>query len=136
MEDADVQDEAMLKLREIYGNDIPEPLDILVPRWDLDPLYMGSYSNWPLGQLDQHHWNLRQPIGSNKVFFAGESNSREYFGYVQGAWEDGKETAVKVANCLKGTSCPSSLVYEDITTCTQAGTLLKRKARGGVPKYV
>lgn len=130
MKDSDVQYEAMLKLREIYGDEIPEPLDILVPRWNQDPLYMGSYSNWPLGQLDEHHWNLRQPIGNNKVFFTGEANSREMFGYVQGAWEDGKQTAEKVANCVKGAGCPSSLVYEDITTCTQAGSLnAKRNAR-------
>jgi polyamine oxidase len=129
MEDADVIDEAMIKLREIYGDDIPEPLDILVPRWDQDPLFMGSYSNWPLGQLDQHHWNLKQPVGNNKVWFTGESNSREMFGYVQGAWEDGKETAVKVAGCLTGVNCPSSLVYEDIKTCTQASELELRKAK-------
>lgn len=129
MSDKDVADEAMLKLREIYGPDVPEPLDILVPRWNLDPLFMGSYSNWPLGQLDQHHWNLRQPVGKNKeVFFTGESNSREMFGYVQGAWEDGKETATRVANCLKGVSCPLTLVYEDIKTCMEAGSVVKRFA--------
>lgn len=127
MPDEDVRAEAMLKLREIYGADVPEPLDILVPRWDLDPLYMGSYSNWPLGQLDQHHWNLRQPVGKRKeVFFTGESNSREMFGYVQGAWEDGKETAGRVAGCLTGAECPSSLVYETIKTCVEAGSVVKR----------
>ncbi|KAM0715524.1 hypothetical protein Q7P37_009022 [Cladosporium fusiforme] len=127
MADKDVQAEAMMKLREIYGPDIPEPLDILVPRWNLDPLFMGSYSNWPLGQLDQHHWNLRQPVGQSKeVFFTGESNSKEMFGYVQGAWEDGKDTAGRVAGCLTGSSCPNSLVYETIKTCIEAGSLEKR----------
>jgi hypothetical protein len=63
------------------------------------------------------------------VWFTGESNSREMFGYVQGAWEDGKETAVKVAGCLTGANCPSSLVYEDIKTCTQASELELRKAK-------
>jgi hypothetical protein len=48
---------------------------------------------------------------------------------VQGAWEDGKETAVKVAGCLTGAICPSSLVYEDIKTCTQASELELRKAK-------
>lgn len=127
LEDKDVQDEAMIKLREIYGNDIPEPLDILVPRWDQDPLFMGSYSNWPLGELDQHHWNLKQPVGGNKVYFTGESNSREMFGYVQGAWEDGKETAVRLAGCLKGTHCPASFVYDEIKTCQQAKALEQRR---------
>lgn len=127
MSDKDVKDEIMLKLREIYGKDIPEPLDIVVPRWDLDPLFMGSYSNWPLGQLEQHHSNLKQPVGGNKVYFTGESNSREYFGYVQGAWEDGKQTAEQLAGCLKGTNCPQNFVFNEIKTCPQVAALEQRR---------
>jgi polyamine oxidase len=128
MSDEDVQAEAMVKLREIHGNDIPEPLDILVPRWDLDPLFMGAYSNWPIGQLNEHHWNLQQPIGKHKeVFFTGDANSREMFGYVQGAWEDGKETATRLAGCLTGDDCSSTLIYESIQTCISAGSMLKRE---------
>jgi len=46
-----------------------------------------------------------------------------------GAWEDGKQTAVKVAGCFTGADCPSSLVYEDIKTCTQASELELRRAK-------
>ncbi|KAJ1323738.1 polyamine oxidase [Microdochium nivale] len=127
MTDKDVQDEAMIKLREMYGADIPDPLDIVVPRWDLDPLFMGSYSNWPLGQLEQHHSNLRQPVDGNKVYFTGESNSREMFGYVQGAWEDGKQTAARLAGCLKGTDCPPNDIYREIKTCPQVVALEQRR---------
>jgi polyamine oxidase len=126
MSDKDIKDELMFKLKEMYGNDIPEPLDIVVPRWDHDPLYRGSYSNWPLGELDQHHSNLRQPIGNNTVFFTGEAYSKELFGYVQGAWEDGKDTAATIASCIKGSGCPEAFAYEDIQICPQTSTVLKR----------
>jgi polyamine oxidase len=126
MRDEDIQDELMLKLREMYGESIPDPLDMTVPRWDSDPLFRGSYSNWPLGELDQHHDNLRQPIGNNTVHFAGEAYSKELFGYVQGAWEGGKEVGTTVANCIKGIDCPTALAYQSIQTCPQKGTVLKR----------
>jgi len=111
----------------MYGDDIPEPLDILIPRWDQDPLFRGSYSNWPLGELDQNHDNLRQPVGENKVFFTGEAYSKEMFGYVQGAWEEGKQTGAKIASCLKGNGCPNGFAFESIKTCSQQQTSLKRR---------
>lgn len=126
MTDSDIQDELMFKLQEMYGEDIPKPLDILVPRWDHDPLYRGSYSNWPLGELDQHHSNLRQPLGNNTVLFTGEAYSKLLFGYVQGAWEDGKITATTISNCMKGLECSPGFAYEDISTCSQTSTILKR----------
>lgn len=127
MTNDDIKDELMFKLKEMYGNDIPEPLDMVVPRWDHDPLYLGSYSNWPLGELDQHHSNLRQPLGNNTVMFTGEAYSKLLFGYVQGAWEDGKDTAATIASCMKGGECPAGFAYEDIETCPQTSTVLKRR---------
>jgi polyamine oxidase len=139
LSDEEVQAETMGVLREIYGASIPEPVDILVPRWTLDPLYRGSYSNWPLGALDEHHANLGQPItqgGKAWLHFTGEAMSDEYFGYVQGGWDQGLKTATAVASCLKG-QCPSAEVYTALTTCEQSLTTIDRRAarrRGGTPK--
>lgn len=127
--DEEIQGEVMNVLREMYGEDIPDPDDILIPRWTLDPLYRGSYSNWPIGALDQHHENLRKPVGSGRLHFTGEAMSEEAFGYVQGAWLEGNFTAVTVANCINGVECPEVEVYEALTTCDQAETALTR--RGG-----
>lgn len=126
MTNDDVKAESMFKLREMYGDGIPEPLDIVVPRWDQDPLFRGSYSNWPLGELDQHHSNLRQPVGDDKVFFTGEAYSKEMFGYVQGAWEEGKQTGHRIAKCIKEGGCGKAFAYESIQTCSQQSTILKR----------
>lgn len=137
LSDDEIKGEAFAVLQEMYGPDIPEPLDILVPRWTKDPLYRGSYSNWPLGALDEHHANLGQPVGngSSWIHFAGEATSTEMFGYVQGAWDQGIKTAGVIGECLAGQCAPVE-VFETLTTCSQTHTLLKRghQRRGGSPR--
>lgn len=120
--DEEIQASAMKVLREMFGDDIPDPDDIVVPRWNSDPLYRGSYSNWPLGVLDQHHENLRQPVGDGRIMFTGEAMSPDAFGYVQGAWTQGQETAQRIGQCLSGGDCPQAEVYETLKTCNQAAT--------------
>lgn len=139
LSDAQLQAEIMPVLREMYGADVPEPLDMLVPRWTLDPLYRGSYSNWPLGAMDEHHANLGQPIThqGNWLHFSGEAMSDEMFGYVQGAWDEGLNSAAAVAQCLKG-KCPDAEAFEALTTCAQVETDIKKRSikarRGGTPR--
>lgn len=122
--------EAMEKLREMYGADIPEPLDVLIPRWSADPLFRGSYSNWPLGVLEEHHHNLRTSLASGALHFTGEAMAEEAFGYVQGAWNEGQATAKKVATCLKKGKCAPETAFESINTCPQDGTVLAKRALG------
>ncbi|ORY47647.1 amine oxidase [Rhizoclosmatium globosum] len=43
--DKATQKEMMAVLRNMYGQDIPEPIAILVPRWNHDPLFRGTFSN-------------------------------------------------------------------------------------------
>lgn len=46
--DEDTLKEAMEVLRKIFGADIPDATDILVPRWWNNPFQRGSYSNYPV----------------------------------------------------------------------------------------
>lgn len=119
LSDDDIVEQAMVVLREMYGSSIPPPTSVVVPRWTLDPLYRGSYSNWPIGVLDQHHSNLRQPVGQDRVWFTGEAMSEEAFGYVQGAWNEGKATAQSVGSCLTAGECLGARVYPALKTCEQ-----------------
>lgn len=129
--DDEVKKEVYQILKEMYGNDIPKPTDILVPRWTLDPLYRGTYSNWPIGATDQHHDNLGAPVGSGNTWlhFSGEAMSAELFGYVQGAWDEGLNAATTVAACLGG-KCPTVDVFEAVTTCAQTATEFTRRDVG------
>lgn len=129
LSDSEIQAEVMKVLREVYGDDISEPVDIVVPRWEADPFFRGSYSNWPLGSLDQHHENLRKPLGGGRLHFSGEAMSVDSFGYVQGAWDEGLATAALVAKCLLHNDCPATEVYEALLTCPQQETTLTRRER-------
>jgi polyamine oxidase len=48
-QDQDTKEEAMAVLREMFGPNIPNATDILVPRWWSDRFFKGSFSNWPIG---------------------------------------------------------------------------------------
>ena len=47
----EIQDEAMAVLRKLFGQNIPDPIDILVPILHNDPLFRGAYSTWPVGYV-------------------------------------------------------------------------------------
>jgi polyamine oxidase len=58
---------------------IPAPTAFFFPRWFSDPLYRGSYSNWPASFVSPHHTNLRANVGK-RLWFSGEAMSLKYFG--------------------------------------------------------
>lgn len=80
--DSQVKAEVLGVLKSMYPNvTIPDPLDFWFPRWFSDPLYRGSYSNWPPSFFSQHHDNLRANV--DRLYFAGEATSQKYFGALQ-----------------------------------------------------
>ncbi|KAI8329754.1 hypothetical protein BC941DRAFT_405440 [Chlamydoabsidia padenii] len=125
MTDAQVKDELMGVLRNMYGKNIPEPTDIKFARWHSNPLFRGSYSNWPIGELDQHHENMKATL-NNRVFFAGEAMSKRYYGFLQGAWINGGEVASKVNQCIKS-KCPVSTYYPKLYNAKAQGSIVKRE---------
>lgn len=73
--DAETKAEAMEVLRNMFGKNIPEATDILVPRWWSNRFYKGTFSNWPIGvtryEYDQirviyHFINLGCLLGLNE----------------------------------------------------------------------
>lgn len=79
MTDAAVKAETLDVLRTMYPNTtIPEPLDFKFHRWHNDPLFRGSYSNWPPSFVRQHHDNFRANVG--RLYFAGEGTSQDFYG--------------------------------------------------------
>jgi polyamine oxidase len=80
MSDDAVKEEVLDVLRSMYPNaTIPEPDAFYFPRWKSDPLYRGSYSNWPSSFLKAHHTNLRATV-DGRLWFGGEATSLKYFG--------------------------------------------------------
>lgn len=73
----------------------------------------GSYSNWPVGVTLEKHENLRANVG--RVWFAGEANSAQYFGFLHGAWFEGREVGERVASALGG----NNTVYSTSSNMTR-----------------
>lgn len=88
--------EAMAVLRLMFPNiTVPDPIAFLYPRWTQTPWAYGSYSNWPAGTTLEMHQNLRANV--DRLYFAGEAQSAEYFGFLHGAWFEGQEAGERIA---------------------------------------
>ncbi|KAH7126067.1 hypothetical protein EDB81DRAFT_730430 [Dactylonectria macrodidyma] len=97
--DEKTKDEMMVVLRAMFPDkDIPEPTAFMYPRWSEAEMSYGSYSNWPVGMTLEKHQNLRANV--DRLWFAGEANSAQYYGFLHGAWFEGREVGLRIAGLL------------------------------------
>ncbi|KAK6933839.1 Amine oxidase [Dillenia turbinata] len=89
--DQETLKEAMEVLRIMFGPDIPNAIDILVPRWWNNRFQRGSYSNYPIISNSQVVDTIRAPVG--RIFFTGEHTSERFSGYVHGGYLSGIDTS-------------------------------------------
>jgi monoamine oxidase len=95
MTDAQVIQEIMLHLKDMYGNSIPEPTKFLRTQWNRNENAFGAYSYTAVGTEMQHFDDLATAI-RNKVFFAGEHTHIDYYSTVHGAYLSGIREADKI----------------------------------------
>ncbi|KAL5357436.1 hypothetical protein BJX96DRAFT_181843 [Aspergillus floccosus] len=101
LSDEETQAEIMAVLRQMFpGTTIPEPTAFFYPRWNKAEWAYGSYSNWPLGTSLEMHQNLR--ANTSRLWFAGEATSSQYFGFLHGAWFEGREAGAQIAGLIQG----------------------------------
>ncbi|KAI4323437.1 hypothetical protein L6164_023043 [Bauhinia variegata] len=89
--DEETLKEAMGVLRDMFGPNIPDATDILVPRWWNNRFQRGSYSNYPIVSNVQVVDDIKAPIG--RIFFTGEHTSAKFNGYVHGGYLSGIDTS-------------------------------------------
>ncbi|KAG1727753.1 uncharacterized protein EDB91DRAFT_1253725 [Suillus paluster] len=105
MEDSDVQAEVMEVFRAMYPNiTVPDPVAFHFKRWNADPLFRGSYSNWPASFLPGHSTNLRATVNQT-LWFAGEGTSLKYYGFLHGAYYEGLHAGGEIAKCVEDGGC-------------------------------
>lgn len=111
MTDTETQAEVMAVLRSMFPDvEVPEPTAFTYPRWGATPWSYGSFSCWPAGTSLRQHQNLRANVGN--LWFAGEHTSASYFGYMQGAWFEGRDVGARLARVLRG-ECAEAAQAED-----------------------
>ncbi|KAI3448867.1 hypothetical protein Pfo_005532 [Paulownia fortunei] len=98
--DQETMREAMEVLKNIFGPDIPDAVDILVPRWWNNRFQHGSYSNYPIYVNHQLVDDIKAPVG--RIFFTGEHTSEKFNGYVHGGYLSEKILILQLImiNCL------------------------------------
>ncbi|KAI0753776.1 amine oxidase [Fomes fomentarius] len=105
MSDSAVKAEVVSVLGSMFPNaTIPEQFEFYFQRWHSDPLFRGSYSNWPANFLSEHQNNLRANV-DERLWFAGEAMSKKWFGYLHGAYTEGEDIGLNLAECVKGGGC-------------------------------
>lgn len=119
--DDETKGQVLVVLREMFGaKNVPDPIAFMYPRWSLKPWAYGSYSNWPPGTTLEMHQNLRANV--ERLWFAGEATSAEYFGFLQGAYSEGKSAGEGIAQCLKGSGGVKKGCHAEVNYKTLHGT--------------
>ncbi|KAK8114347.1 amine oxidase [Apiospora kogelbergensis] len=97
--DETTKNEGLKVLRSMFPEKVvPEPVAFYYPRWSTEEMTFGSYSNWPVGMTLEKHQNLRANV--NRLYFAGEATSAQYYGFLQGAWFEGSAVGQKIAQMI------------------------------------
>lgn len=125
--DAEIVEEAMLGLRGIYGEEIPEPSKSYISRWQNDPFSLGAYSYLRQGGRPEHRNILAEPEGL--VFFAGEATHDDFPSTVHGAYLSGQREAKNIYASLKPNRVESQSLEGKIATEQQGLTVDENNKR-------
>lgn len=87
--------ELQAALREMYGPDVPEPIDILIPKWHSSQFFRGSWSNIAIGTTAKDFDAMQRPVGGG-LYFAGEATDAAFNGFVLGGYNSGEVVANNV----------------------------------------
>eukprot|EP00457_Paulinella_chromatophora_P000418 gb/GEZN01000418.1/.p1 GENE.gb/GEZN01000418.1/~~gb/GEZN01000418.1/.p1 ORF type:complete len:1425 (-),score=297.35 gb/GEZN01000418.1/:237-4181(-) len=85
----------MSRLRQIFGQDIPDPVKYHCTRWKQDRFARGSYSYIGIGASGADYDELARPL-SSRVFFAGEATNKYNPATVPGAYLSGLRAAGQI----------------------------------------
>ncbi|OCB11998.1 amine oxidase [Mycolicibacterium porcinum] len=93
--DEQVVSSALASLRQIYGEDVPDPVNYWITRWGGDPYSMGSYSYVAVGASHEDHDAMATPAGGT-VHLAGEATWSTDPATVNGALLSGHRAAERI----------------------------------------
>ncbi len=99
MTDAQIIDEIMAHLKDIYGNSIPNPTNMLRTKWQTNVNSFGAYSFTQIGTEMRHFEDLAEEI-NDRLFFAGEHTEADYFSTAHGAYLSGIREADKIIDLM------------------------------------
>ncbi|KAJ7949215.1 putative Polyamine oxidase [Quillaja saponaria] len=134
--DEETLKEAMGVLRDMFGPNIPNANDILVPRWWNNRFQRGSYSNYPIISNNKVVHNIKAPVG--RIFFTGEHTSENFNGYVHGGYLAGIDTTKtlleEISKEKERENKSQTLLLEPLLALTGSLTLTQTDTVSGLHK--
>ena len=88
MNEKEMKNDAMIVLRDVWGQNIPDPSDILTTRWSKEENILGAYSYPSPGSTPRDYKVLSTPV-DGKLFFCGEHTNFDYSATTHGAYLSG-----------------------------------------------
>ncbi len=95
LSDNSITETIMSHLKDMYGENIPEPTALLRTKWQTNPYCLGSYSYTSI-KTKMEHFDQMAEAEQSKLFFAGEHTDRDYFSTAHGAYLSGIREAKKI----------------------------------------
>ena len=109
---ADRLDSIMTSLRQIYGNDIPNPVDVKTANFVSSPLIGCGFSYWPPLASGDDNLAAGECISKGSLCFISEYTSPLYYGNLHGAIHEGQKVATHFINKAKE---PITRLYEHLS---------------------
>ena len=105
--------QAIDEIAELLGNDFRKRLTPLASsRWAHDPFALGSYSHALPHHADDREM-LAEPV-DNRIFFAGEATSPNFFSTAHGARDSGERAADEVVGIFDLTPRCASVIEQTV----------------------
>lgn len=82
-------------LRDVFGPDVPEPVEVGCTTWNDDPFALGAYTYIPVGATPDDLETLAESVGA-RLLFAGEATYRPHWGCTHGAYASGLREAARI----------------------------------------
>eukprot|EP00667_Euglena_gracilis_P008677 EG_transcript_8793 len=86
----------MDELRRMFGPSIPEPLHTRSANYVANPFVVCGFSFWPPFASGDDNEDIREPL-VDRLYFAGEHTSADFYGNLHGAWVEGRDAGDAVA---------------------------------------
>lgn len=92
MTDAEMTEDALDVLRQVWGDDVGDPVQVLATHWSQDPETLGAYTYPTPGGRKSDFNRLGRPL-DDVLFLAGEHTIFDYAGTTHGAYMTGIRAA-------------------------------------------
>ena len=90
--DSNITSDIMSVLRNAYGQNIPDPIDVYFTKWASDKFSYGAYSFTAVGNTPETYYEISAPI-DDLIYFAGEHTHENYPATIHGAYLSGLRAA-------------------------------------------